>query len=637
MRRLLWAISVFVVPLTVPAGEPQTNTNVISAADDAFGIMLGQEGVGLYNPGTVRGFSPIAAGNVRLNGLYFDQQGPMVDRLVNDSRIRVGLSAVSFPWPAPTGNVDYLLRRPEDNHILTSIFYFGPYQNKEIDLDGHRSFCGGRVGIAAGVSYHHEEGLRGTTDRVTSFGILPQWIPSKDLTLRAFWGRRSATDQKAQPIFYLNAGQSPPRLPQRFFGQDWSGADYSLDDYGLLLSASLGAHWSVRAGIFRSVYDVQRNYLDLYLNTSSEGLGTHEVIAIPDQFYSSTSGEVQFLHTLAEKSWYQQIVFGLRGRNTHALYGGGDSVDLGVGVAGQFTALNRPNFMFSGRNADRIREYSFEASYTVQWKGYLDYTVGIQRPNYLRNVADPALGSSSTVVRPWLYNSSLVIRPTKRLTLFGTLTLGLEDSGIAPGNASNRGEVLGAARSSQQEIGVNYAFASSFTLVTAAFDIRKPYFALSTQNLFTNLGEERHRGVEMSLIGRGVPGLSLVAGATFLSPEVTAASAQESIGSKAVGQPAWLSQFAVDYRLARFPQLSVDCTVGAQGRRMARVDNRTEIPSYATLDLGMRYRMTFGRLGTVLRVQLLNATNTYNWYEGNDGGLIAIEPRRAWAYLTVDL
>src|SRR5579862_6686790 len=100
MRRLVWAIAALVT-WSASAAETRTNTNVVFAAEDAFGITLGPESLGLYNPGGVRGFSPLTAGNARIDGLYFDQQGQMLDRLVSDTRIRVGLSAVNFPWPAP--------------------------------------------------------------------------------------------------------------------------------------------------------------------------------------------------------------------------------------------------------------------------------------------------------------------------------------------------------------------------------------------------------------------------------------------------------------------------------------------------------------------------------------------------------
>jgi iron complex outermembrane receptor protein len=178
---------------------------------------------------------------------------------------------------------------------------------------------------------------------------------------------------------------------------------------------------------------------------------------------------------------------------------------------------------------------------------------------------------------------------------------------------------------------------ASVSFETAAFEIQKPYFALDEQNLFTNLGRQRYRGVEVSLTRQVSTGLSWVAGAMFLSPEVSAAAAQEPIGTRPVGQPAWITQLGVDYRFARYPRISLDCTIGALGGRMARVDNRAEVAGYGTVDLGVRYQVRLGSLSTTVRVQLLNATNTYNWYVGTDGGLLAIGPRRAWAYFVVDL
>jgi hypothetical protein len=52
----------------------------VTAIDDAYGLRLGLESVGLYNPGLVRGFNPQAAGNVRIDGLYFDRQGALSHR-----------------------------------------------------------------------------------------------------------------------------------------------------------------------------------------------------------------------------------------------------------------------------------------------------------------------------------------------------------------------------------------------------------------------------------------------------------------------------------------------------------------------------------------------------------------------------
>lgn len=278
MRRLVWTIAVF-VSSTASAAVPPTNTNVVAVAEDAFGITLGPESLGLYSPSSVRGFSPLSAGNLRLNGLYFDQQGQMVDRLVYDTRMRVGLAAVNFPWPAPTGIVDYTLRQPKDTSALTSIVYAGPYDSREIDLDGYTKLWDNRLGIAGGLSFRRDVDIPGLTARISSFGVLPQWTPNESLTLSMFWGRRNYTDARTTPFIFLSADQSPPRLSLRYFGQPWAEGDFDSEHYGVLTNATFGEHWSLRAGIFRSIYDSPRSYSELYLDTSSDGIGTHTIIA----------------------------------------------------------------------------------------------------------------------------------------------------------------------------------------------------------------------------------------------------------------------------------------------------------------------------------------------------------------------
>lgn len=46
----------------------------MTSADDAFGTAVGLQNVGLYSETDARGFNPQQAGNLRIEGLYFDQQ-----------------------------------------------------------------------------------------------------------------------------------------------------------------------------------------------------------------------------------------------------------------------------------------------------------------------------------------------------------------------------------------------------------------------------------------------------------------------------------------------------------------------------------------------------------------------------------
>lgn len=636
MRGHVWLAASWSMLLAIGA-RASTDTSVLEAAEDAFGVTLGSESLGLYSSYGIRGFNPISAGNARINGLYFDQQGQMMDRLVTHTRIRVGLSAVDFPWPAPTGIVDYALRAPKDVRGLTAALYTGPYGSRELDVDGYRRLSNGHAGIAAGASYRWDEDLPGLTTRIASVAVLPQWTPNEQLTIQTFWGRLKFTDDKPMPAIYVAANQMPPPVPRRYFGQRWTEQEYRYEHYGIAVDARSSGPWLLRAGLFRSVNDSPRSFADLYVNTSSNALASHLLVAEPDQYYGSTSGEIRLARTVVGRSWLGELDLGLRGRRVSARYGGSDVIDLGIGRAGEVEPLSRPAFAFHARTADHIQQYSLAISCNFQWRKRLDFTAGIQRPSYSRDVMDPVLGSSTRSEHPWLYNASIALRPSEHITLFGTLTRGLEDSGVAPGNAINRGAILGAVRSSQEEAGVKYAFGSSLTLVAAAFDVRKPYFALDTHGAFGSLGWERHRGGELSLAGELIAGLKVVAGAVIMSPEVVGVSPEDPIGRIPIGQPRAFAQIGLDYRIPRLSGLTLDCSFSARGARMARADNRVAIPGYGTMDVGVRYRIGLASEAVTLRVQGLNVTDRANWAVAVDGALEPVEPRRWLAYVVVDL
>ena len=638
MRLLLRLSPAFVLSIAFSA-EPQTDTNVVSSAGDAYGITLGPETLGLYTASSVRGFSPVTAGNVRLNGLYFDQQGSMIDALVTDTRIRVGLSAVNFPWPAPSGIVDYTLRQPKDGDPeLTSILYVGPYGSHDIDLDGYTEFPEKRLGIAAGASYHDDEFIPGRTARTASFGALPQWNLSKDISIRGFWGRANSTQIKPGATIYLQPGQTPPPVPTNFSGTLWALSENSSEHAGLIADAKIGKHLSLKAGLFRSTYNSPRGYGDLYLDTTSKGIADHVLVAEPTQYYGSASGEIQLSYRIESHLWWQELILGIRGRSVSAEYGGATLLDFGIGSLAQGPGATPPQLSFGAISTDHIRDYSSGASYIFRWGTLVTFTAALHRVIYSNENDDPVSGRSITLTNPWLYNSSVALYPNSKMAVFGALTRGLEDSGTAPSNSVNRGEVLNATRSSQEEAGLKYSLTPSLTMLASVFDIRKPYFTLNQNGFFGDLGQERHRGVEFSLTGQLTSQLRIVSGVLLMSPEVSATSTpQQPIGGRPIGQASQTEQLGLDYRVPWLSSLSLDGLFSAVGNRAASLDNRTRIPGYAELDLGARYQMTFAQLPATLRVQVLNVTNTLNWSVESDGGLTGQPPRRAWAYLVVDL
>jgi iron complex outermembrane recepter protein len=636
MRRVLWILPAAVIRAALSI-EPSTDTNVVASAGDAFGTTLGPESIGIYGSGSIRGFSPLTAGNARIDDLYFDLQGGMIDRLATDTRIRIGLSATSFPWPSPSGIVDYTLREPKITPELTSIIYSGPYGSRNLDLDGSTEFLSGQLGIAAGIGYHSDEFNPGQTAHTLTWGVLPKWHPSPHISISTFLGRQDITDAKSQATVYLRPGQALPPISSHYYGPSWDNSDSDVQHYGLFVKADISTSWSLRCGIFHSTFDLPRNYFDLYLDITSTGLGDHDLVVEPHQHYGSSSGEAQLSYKIERTSWREEIIFGARGRSVNVQYGGAESFDFGVSPVGQSNLAPLPGYAFGPTISNQIHEYSFGTSYKLEWLNHVEVTAGLRRDTYSNEVVDPVVGSSITSLQPWLYDFSVVFLPTDKAAFFGALTRGLEDSGTAPVNAINRGQVLPATRSSQEEVGAKYALSSSTTLLAGAFNIDKSYFALNEQGEFNNLGQERHRGFEFSLTGELTPRLRVVTGILLMSPEVVAKSTPgEVIGELPIGQPHRIAQVCLDYRSFWLPSFSFDSVFSNTGSRTASLDNRIAIPGYSTLDLGARYRFNLYQHSATFRTQLLNVTNTLNWSVSGDGGLSRLSGRRAWAYLIID-
>jgi len=310
----------------------------------------------------------------------------------------------------------------------------------------------------------------------------------------------------------------------RFYGTSWALSENNSEHAGLLGDAKLGKHWYLRAGLFRSTYNVPRYFGDLYLNTNSAGIADHVVLAEPRQSYGSTSGEIQLSQRLEHQEWSQEVTFGVRGRSVSAQYGGAATFEFGVGLPENTPSVTPPRFSFGATSTDQIHDYSSGASYTFRWKKRLNFTAAVRRETYSNENDDPVSGHSVKSSKPWLYNSSIAFSPINEIVLFGTLTRGLEDSGTAPSSAVNRGEVLNATRSSQEEVGLKYSPAPSLTFLASAFDVQKTYFAPNANGVFSDLGQERHRGIELSFSGQLTSQLRIVSGVLVMSPEVTAVS-----------------------------------------------------------------------------------------------------------------
>jgi iron complex outermembrane receptor protein len=224
-----------------------------------------------------------------------------------------------------------------------------------------------------------------------------------------------------------------------------------------------------------------------------------------------------------------------------------------------------------------------------------------------------------------------------RLTAYAGYTQGLEDSGIAPGGAANRGAILPDARTWQMDTGVRYLLTPQLKLITGVFEIQKPYFNLDANSVDRMLGVQRAEGFETSLSGEVIKNLNVTA-AMLLGPVKIVGQnlGAEGVGPIAYGQPHTQWIVNADYKFASAPAWSVDAALYRFGTAAGSVDDVVQNPAVTLLSLGARYKFTIMNAPATLRVQVQNIFNAYYWNMTNSPGFSQFPPRSVFAYLTAD-
>ncbi|MDP9422334.1 MAG: TonB-dependent receptor [Pseudomonadota bacterium] len=637
-RRLparLAAISIAASVLATPVLAQRTGENAVTSADDAFGTSVGNETIGLYSTDEVRGFSPAAAGNIRIDGLYLGGIVIGNQRIQSGSNVRVGLSAQGYPFPAPTGIVELSLRPAGTEPTLSGVLYAGQSQ-LGIDLDGQLPVSD-TLSLAGGIAFNRSIDFPGgDVGDYFDFGIAPAWRPREGTEVRAYYGIQIAPQDVSTPFTFVTGTELPPHLPNHRHGQKWAEWKNRFHTMGLFGHTTFG-DWRLSGGIFRHVIDSKRSFNTLFVNAQADGSADFLVNIHPPRLTASNAGEVRLSRSFEEGPRRHIVHLNVRGGTRRGDFGGEEVVDLGPINVGEVPPdFPEPDVEFGEETIDKARQIGVGLAYHGRWQDRGEFSVGIQKVRYRKTIDAPDEPEIVTRAEPWLWNATLAINLAKGLVAYAGYTKGLEDSGVAPEIAVNRSEAPPALLTSQRDFGLRYAF-GPMRLVLGAFDVRKPYFNLDPGLVFTQLGTVRHRGVEISLTGEPIKGLNVVAGAILMKPRVSGEAVDLGlIGPKPVGQPERTASLNFDYRLPWDEKMSVNLGIQHLGKREGNTENTLTIPGRTLVNVGGRYRFQVARLPATLRLQLSNLFNDYAWNVTGSGALRRVPPRRLNATLSVD-
>nr|WP_255406992.1 TonB-dependent siderophore receptor [Rhodoferax sp. OV413] len=268
--------------------------------------------------------------------------------------------------------------------------------------------------------------------------------------------------------------------------------------------------------------------------------------------------------------------------SANAQYYGGNASNHNL-VIGDMLRFNDQWSVLAGINRSTIKGSSLDAS------------GGALQPDYDKSRNSP--------------NASLIFKPIPSLTTYATYIEGLEQGGVAPSTASNSLAIMPPMQSKQKELGVK-AELGGMLVSGALFDIEKAYEYNNANNVYSQDGKQRHRGGEVSAIGKLTSAWTVMSGVTMLTPKIAGGT---NDGKEPLNVPKLVAKLYSEYALPFAPGLSLTGGVYHVGKRWATASNTTRLPSYVTVDLGLRYATKVSGRPVTLRATVNNVADRDYW------------------------
>lgn len=628
-RHVLATVAACIATNLPTTGQAQrADANVVTSAEDAFGFAVSGQSLGIYNARSVRGFDPVQLGNVRLNGLYFDRLSGFTSQLIESTFIRVGSTAVNYPFPAPSGIADYRVHGAQQENSTAITVGLNPQVSPYFEADLGRVVIDDRLSVFGGIGVNPNERTAGKGDMDSYSGALSLTArPSSDVEVTLFWNRIWDRKLYSDPVVYVTDRIVPAvRITGDGVGQSWAAGSGYGDNTGVMSQWGLGSGWSARAGAFRSQRAIESGFDQYFVVDTDPEHAVGYVYGYRDRTSRSYSGEAALTREWGT-SIAQRLDFSIRGRDltNHA---GRDAIGT----------LGRTSIYHTGSRATAALQFgdAMDRTYIDQWIAGVRYrsdihrrltiSTALQRSFYDINFQSRDGSKSSEAHEDTLFNIAIAMPLLSQLALYSSFSQGLEEGGVAPADTLNRYQILPVIEAKQIDLGMHYS-SPTWSVVAGVFELEKPYAGSDTSSIYRLIGDVKNRGAEVSITARPVERLTIVAGAVFLDAQVVDRSRAQQLGQRPLGVPKRSVRLDMDYALPNFFDVSLDFSGTYTSNVRVSDDYPVFLGKVTSFNVGARIPWTLMGMPSAMRVQVQNVTDELAWAADTDGALIYQAPR----------
>lgn len=625
-----------------PIDVPQTSNVVTREVLDAqgvnglFGALQNTAGVtrsqlngSTYDNISIRGILVENRGNYRLNGSL-----PVINLvdipLENKERVEVlkGASSLYYGFVPPSGIVNLVTKRAGKDPVSNVAVSGNQHGGANVHVDLARRFGEqGQAGVRVNAGGGREDiGVdRYSGDRAFAAAAF-DLRATRDLTFKldVEHYRKDVTEQALIDIPAASGGViTLPGLPdnRQNLGGEWQKYDARATNVLFRTDYSLNDNWGVlfEAGKARTERD--RNLGRFRNYNLATGNGTLNITFNRGQWWENENYRTELFGRLPGEAVTHELSFGYTANERPQDAGTAQSVNVAQNLYNPVAIAERSPASAFGSSPLTIKDRGWYVSDRVligeQWQAM----VGARRSRYQNVTATTRYEADK--ISP---SASLMFKPTRTLSIYGSYLEALEESGTAPTGTSNQGTVLPPALSRQKEVGVKAEVAQGVLVQAAYFDIKRPS-TTTINNVFSMNGLAHYKGIELAASGEVNRQLSLIASTVFMNATQLNAASASTFGKVPENTPERTASLFAEYRLQEIPGLALSGGLYYVGKRAVDNANQAFIDSYTTLSVGARYTTKLAGKRSTFQAVVDNLADKDYWSTAGNGLLGVGLPR----------
>lgn len=530
------------------------------------------------------------------------------------------LTGALYGPASPGGNFNFINKRPTDTPLRDISVGYSGRGATAVHAD-----IGGRIGQTGAIGYRinflNDEGtgeIAGSKIHRKFFSAALDFHLSDNTVLELNASHYEFTKLGYPGGFGYAANVQLPAAVDptvRGYGQAFAGMDLTTDTSSARIKHRFNDQWNLTAAIGHQVAD-----RDMYSPSNTlNGNGTFISkisYGVPGRFVVN-SNAVNLNGTLQTGSWTHEIVLGTTGYSwdINSALNSSTSYTLGTSPLDNPVVFTEPNLQRSGgryRSGDTVQQtaiFGDTITFNPQWSAML---VGSFSKITSRGFNKSGTLTDRIKTDGFSPTVALMYKPRQDVTTYVAYADSLQAGDAAPTGTLNEGEVLSAYRSQQWEVGAKF---DMFGLQggAALFNLERPFAYTGVDDVFRNQGNQRNKGLELSLSGAVTPRLSIYSGITLLDAKLLDTQSAATSNKRVVGVPKVQASLLAEYSLPQASGLVVTGNVHYTGRRAGNDTNTTYAAGYTTLDLGLRYTTKAFGQSTVWRLAVNNVTDKKYW------------------------